>query len=92
MTSHLSVPALRTRLEDLDLPSNGKKPELQRRLRKALARIKAEEERIESGAPRDEELDLSKWRPKYTDYLVVDVEATCEDGRMAGFGYPNESE
>lgn len=38
-----------------------------------------------------------RWKPKVDSYLVLDVEATCERGkvgqaRKASFEFPNESE
>lgn len=93
MTSHLTVPDLKARLAELELPTDGKRAELQKRLRKALAKAKqAEEEearRTQEGAHQDK----GPWRPKIRNFLVTDVEATCEsDDKGGGFGYPNESE
>ena len=93
MTSHLTVPDLRERLAGLQLPTNGKRAELQKRLRKALAKIKAEIEAAENLSNCDEPIDQGPWRPKIRNFLVTDVEATCEsDEKGGGFAYPNESE
>lgn len=91
MTSHLTVPDLKERLAGLQLPTEGKRAELQKRLRKALAKIKAEAEAEERLKKHDGPLVQGPWRPKIRNYLVTDVEATCEsDENGGGFAYPNE--
>ncbi|CAO1616675.1 unnamed protein product [Sympodiomycopsis kandeliae] len=88
MTSHLTVPDLRERLASLDLSTDGKRAELQKRLRKALSKAKLEEE---ERAKLEASPDTGPWRPKHRHFLVTDVEATCEaDDKGGGFGYPNE--
>lgn len=93
MTSQLTVPELRDTLSSLSLSSQGKKEQLQKRLRKAQRRIRLAEEAAERGASRGTEQDDGVWRPKYRRYLVLDVEATCEEAIYRGgpFVYPNES-
>ncbi|PWN26704.1 hypothetical protein BDZ90DRAFT_232829 [Jaminaea rosea] len=92
MTSQLTVPELRDTLSSLSLSSQGKKEQLQKRLRKAQRRIRLAEEAAERGASRGTEQDDDVWRPKYRRYLVLDVEATCEEAIYRGgpFVYPNE--
>lgn len=94
MTSHLTVPDLKERLVTLGLPIDGKRAELQRRLRKALSKIKADRDaRAKQDAANAPPVDSRQWRPKLRNFLVTDVEATCEaDERGGGFAYPNESE
>ncbi|KAI8086517.1 double-strand siRNA ribonuclease Eri1 [Halteromyces radiatus] len=82
-TSLTTVEQLRLKLEALGLETKGHKPELKKRLRKALKKIDNKEKNEQSQTKR---IDLKKQPCDY--YLFFDVEATCEaDG---GFDYPNE--
>lgn len=90
MTSHLTVQDLRDRLQSLDLSTQGTKPLLRKRLRKALAAGSGEgssssgsgsEQRQQRGEQHKQGNDRARARPrlKHTHFLVVDVEATCDE-------------
>lgn len=95
MASNLTVNELRQKLSDLSLPSNGKRSDLQKRFRRAHHKPTGPS-RAACGKVEDGKLDnvsQEQWQPKYHKYLVLDFEATCEDGAPGGpFNYPNESE
>lgn len=88
MSSNLTVEALRQELAALDLDTHGKREQLRQRLKKARAKARQVQQN------RDKELSEAQkpWSPKYKNYLVLDVEATCQQrSRGGGFNYPNES-
>lgn len=89
MTSKLTLEGLRDQLAALNLDIHGNKDQLQKRLRKARVRIRHQ---LQEGEDQAQERRKKLWKPKYRNFLVLDVEATCEQtAKTDGFQYPNES-
>ncbi|CAO1618031.1 unnamed protein product [Parajaminaea phylloscopi] len=87
MAGSLTIEALRDHLAALNLDTHGKKDQLQKRLRKARAKLRQTQEEEAKAEAKARE----PWRPKYRNFLLLDVEATCEQSAKGhGFQYPNE--
>lgn len=79
MAASLTVSELRSRLEGLGLDSHGNKSDLRNKLKKALKKP------AESAAGHNSKASQAEpWTPRFCSFLVLDVEATCEQTRRYG--------